>query len=243
MTVRFTLPLWFYTVSLPFAILNPVIQLLLLIWVIPATLIALFMHSLRKCCSQFPEPPDVALDKSFWRALGVFIRLKIFPRIRQERVLTSVRPFWTKTVHFDLRPWILTSDRTLLPKTAHFTDYRIETLQGQQILSAIRTRTKQRIHFKGTKTRTYDDFGSEISFSQSKNEHDLRKFSKISRHGCPDRGPWWSDRWSGFFFGPVRGPNNSVPSGQPCFKECSRPVPHVVQINTKQWRSKWLYQS
>ena len=43
---------------------------------------------LRQCCSQFQEEQDINLEKNFWRALGVFIRLKVFPRIRQERVIT-----------------------------------------------------------------------------------------------------------------------------------------------------------
>ena len=49
-------------------------------------MIALFLHMLRKCCGQYKEERDKDLEKSFWRALGVFIRLKIFPRIRQDRV-------------------------------------------------------------------------------------------------------------------------------------------------------------
>ena len=64
---------------------------------------------LRQCCSQFQEEQDINLEKNFWRALGVFIRLKVFPRIRQERVyqwfidkLTQRRPLWPKTVYFRL---------------------------------------------------------------------------------------------------------------------------------------------
>ena len=46
---------------------------------------ALMAYLVRKCFSQFEEDADKELKKSFWQALGVFIRLKIFPRIRQER--------------------------------------------------------------------------------------------------------------------------------------------------------------
>ena len=43
-------------------------------------------YFIRNCCSQIEEEADKKLKKAFWKALGVFIRLKIFPRIRQEKV-------------------------------------------------------------------------------------------------------------------------------------------------------------
>ena len=44
------------------------------------------VYWIRNCFSQIEEEEDTKLKKEFWKALGVFIRLKIFPRIRQEKV-------------------------------------------------------------------------------------------------------------------------------------------------------------
>ena len=43
-------------------------------------------YFIRNGCSQIEEEADKKLKEEFWKALGVFIRLKIFPRIRQEKV-------------------------------------------------------------------------------------------------------------------------------------------------------------
>merc|ERR1711990_1196513 len=79
--------------SLPFAILNPMVQVMFLIWVFPATIIALMKYFIRNGCSQIEEEADKKLKEEFWKALGVFIRLKIFPRIRQDNTcyLSEIR--------------------------------------------------------------------------------------------------------------------------------------------------------
>ena len=52
------------------------------------------VYWIRNCFSQIEEEEDTKLKKEFWKALGVFIRLKIFPRIRQEKVNLLIISGW-----------------------------------------------------------------------------------------------------------------------------------------------------
>ena len=143
---------------------------------------------LRQCCSQFQEEQDINLEKNFWRALGVFIRLKVFPRIRQDRVFRtyvrngplvnptarhswfmnhgwhSSRFSWAKAVHFN-------PSRSLWPQTVHFRFEIIQSLilwtpKGQQVFSIIRKGTQQRVYACCTKTRQKYNIGPEIRILQ-----------------------------------------------------------------------------
>ena len=67
----------FFSYNLPFNIFNPVVQLLLIIWTLISTPIAIIIYFIELMNAKDRNFPTGA---HFRKLLGYFIRLKLFPR-------------------------------------------------------------------------------------------------------------------------------------------------------------------
>ena len=67
---------------MPFNIFNPVVQLLLIIWTLISTPIAIIIYFIELMNSD--DNPNFPTGAHFRKLLGYFIRLKLFPRKMSE---------------------------------------------------------------------------------------------------------------------------------------------------------------
>ena len=75
-------PKFFFSYNLPFNIFNPVVQLLLIIWTLISTPIAIIIYFIELMNSK--DNRNFPTGAHFRKLLGYFIRLKLFPRIMPE---------------------------------------------------------------------------------------------------------------------------------------------------------------